>query len=163
MASCSSYREELAAGHMESDPDSLAMANFIASIEESDVESDSDTEELANDSEPVEFTSSSFSFSLSNILQSITEDELISSSTHGASVLQIVEYLQTMLDSTPVVSFYSILLEKVYSTIKPKGKKCGTLATVWRNFHILRQLPQIKSAWLSCISSLQISSAAISV
>ena len=162
MASCSSYREELVAGHMESDPDSLAMANFIASIEESDVESDSDTEELANDSEPVEFTSSSFSFSLSNILQSITEDELVSSSTHGASVLQIVEYLQTMLDSTPVMSFYSILLEKVYSTIKPKGKKCGTLATVWRNFHILRQLPQIKSAWLSCISSLQISSAAIS-
>ena len=58
MASCSSYREELAAGHMESDPDSLAMANFIASIEESDVKS---TEDLANDSEPVEFTSSSFS------------------------------------------------------------------------------------------------------
>ena len=134
MASCSSYREELAAGHMESDPDSLAMANFIASIEESDVESDSDTEDLANDSEPVEFTSSSFSFSLalSNILQAITEDELVSSSTHGASVLQIVEYLQTMLDSTPVVSFCSILLEEVYSTIKLKGKKCGTLARVWR-------------------------------
>ena len=103
----------VAAGHMESDPDSLAMANFIASIEESDVESDSDTEDIANDSESVEFTSSSFSFSLSNILQAITEDELVSSSTHGASVLQIVEYLQTMLDSTPVVSFCSILLEEL--------------------------------------------------
>ena len=97
--------------------------------------------------------------SVSHSPTSITGDELVSSSTHIASVLQIVVYLQTMLDSTPVVSF---LLEKVYSTIKPKGKKCGTLATVWMSFHILRQLPQIKSAWLSCISSLQISSAAIS-
>ena len=66
-----------------------------SSIEESDVESDSDAEDLANDSKPVEFTSSSFSFSLSNILQAITEDELVSSSTHGngASVLQIIEYM----------------------------------------------------------------------
>ena len=88
---------------------------------------------------------------------------IVKTSSRSYAVLELLEGLQGNTEGKECKELSEKLSKTMLECVSgPCGKKIA-LSQVWRNFHIHRLSPSIRSAWQSCIGTLQVSQDAFNV
>ena len=125
-------------------------------------DSDSDTSESEETAESIEVITTSASI-LGRVLDEITQDEVVTNSSLGSSVLSTIRKCLENSKSSEMVNFEESVTKEIKHLLYGTGKankRRMKLSVFWKNFHALRLSPSIQSAWHACVTSLSLPEAA---
>jgi len=111
-----------------------------------------------NEAEQVEVGSYSVPQSaLLTAFQKLRGEDLLRKSSKGPQVAVFVDGLIENMAAAEVGRFTEHIVRQMKSCLRANKAGKITLSKVWRNFHLLRLSPAMKSMWQPCIKLLQLS------